>query len=83
MHVPNYANITRPCITLNSSICVYWNETKLCTQVARGKILTVTEHFSNLTATTLAMTSLMAKNQTCKLAVLKNNILSLYWDCSE
>ena len=29
-----------------SSICVYRNETKLCTRVARGKILTVTECFS-------------------------------------
>ena len=36
--------------------------------------------FSNLTDTTLAMTSLMVKNLTCKLAVLKN-ILSLHWDC--
>jgi len=36
----------RDCITLNSSVCVYRNETKLCTRVAQGKILTVTERFS-------------------------------------
>ena len=36
----------RDCITLNSSVCVYRNETKLCIRVARGKILTVTECFS-------------------------------------
>ena len=33
-------------ITRNSSVCVYLNETKLCTRVAQGKILTVTERFS-------------------------------------
>jgi len=36
----------RGCITINSSVCVYRNETKLCKRVARGKILTVTECFS-------------------------------------
>ena len=36
----------RDCITLNSSVCVYRNEKKLCTRVARGKILTVKERFS-------------------------------------
>ena len=36
----------KTCITLYSSVCVYRNETKLCTRVARGKILTVTERFS-------------------------------------
>jgi len=35
----------RDCTALNS-ICVYRNETKPCTRVARGKILTVTERFS-------------------------------------
>ena len=33
-------------ITRNSSVCVYRNETKLRARVARGKILTVTECFS-------------------------------------
>ena len=33
-------------MTLNSSVYVYRNETKLCTRVARGKIFTVTERFS-------------------------------------
>ena len=37
----------RDYITLNSSVCVYRNETKLCTRVAWGKILTVyVERFS-------------------------------------
>ena len=36
----------RDCITLNFSVCVYRNETNFATQVARGKILTVTERFS-------------------------------------
>ena len=39
---------------------------------ARGKILTVTESFSEFNSYNACNDSLMAKNQTCKLAVLKN-----------
>jgi len=47
MHVRTEQRKTcRDCITLNFSVCVYRNETKLCTQVAWGNILTITECFS-------------------------------------
>ena len=46
----------RDCITLNSSVRVYRNETKLCTRVARGKILTVTERFSEFKVTGYPLT---------------------------
>ena len=36
----------RPAETANSSVCVYRNETNFATRVAQGKILTVTERFS-------------------------------------
>ena len=47
-HVPNSARPAETAYTvaLISSVYVYRNETKLCTRVARGKILTVTERFS-------------------------------------
>ena len=62
----------RPAETANSSVCVYRNETNFATRVAQGKILTVTERFSEFNSYNACKTSLMAKNRTCKLAVLKN-----------
>ena len=47
MHVRTEQHKTcRDCVTLNSSGCVYRSEAKLCTRVAQGKILIVTERFS-------------------------------------
>ena len=48
------------CITLNSSVRVYWNETKLCTRVARGKIMTVTERFSEFNSYIQSMQHVIA-----------------------
>ena len=58
-----------------------WDKT-LHMRVVRGNILTVTEYFSKFNRYTLATTSLTAKNQTCKLSVLKN-VPWLRWDCWE
>ena len=81
MHMPTELHRHRKtCIALNSSVCVYQNETKLCTRVARGKILTVTERFSKFNSYNACNDIIDDENQTCKLAVLRN-VLSLHWDC--
>ena len=70
----------KDCITPNSSVCVYRNETKLCTWVARGKILTVTERFSKLNSYNTCNNVIDGENRTYKLPVLKS-VLSLHRDC--
>ena len=61
----------RDCITLNSSVCVYWNETKLCAWVARGKILTVTECFSEFNSHMYNACNDVIDGQKMKLASLQ------------
>ena len=80
MHMPTELHRHRKtCIALNSSVCVYQNETKLCTRVARDKILTITECFSEFNSCNACND---VTDRTCKLAVVKN-VLSLRWDCWE
>jgi len=70
----------RDCVTLNSSVCVYWNEKKLCTWVAQGKILTVTEHFSKFNSYNACNDVIEGKKSNLQACSLKN-VRSLRRDC--
>jgi len=72
--------ICRDCITLNFSVCVYQNEAKLCTWVARGKILTITERFSEFNSYNACNDIIDGEKSNLQACSFKN-VLSLRWDC--
>ena len=71
----------RDSITLNSSICVYRNETKLRTRVARGETLTVTECFSEFNSSNTCNYVTDGEKSNLQACSFKKNILSLRWNC--